>query len=126
MKNSIPSRTAAQTHCHLNKKKYELDRKFCAIGNKQIQEQIISLKEFFEKERLHNSGKVTQLIYLRDEIKNKNYAISLENFVLLKKFFPSKAELRLDFQAIHNFLLAVKAEKEYAYMLQRHDIEMQR
>lgn len=66
------------------------------------------------------------MIYLRDEIKNKNYAISLENFVLLKKFFPTKTELKLDFQAIHNFLLAVKTEREYADMLQKHDAQMKR
>lgn len=59
-------------------------------------------------------------------MKKKNYAISLENFVLLKKFFPNRNELKLDFQAVHNFLLAVKAEREYAEMLKRHDAELKR
>jgi hypothetical protein len=126
LKKSIPTRTVAQTHCHFNKKKYELERKFCAIGNNKIQAQIISINKFFEKEKTEKPAKITQLIFLRDEIKNKSYGISLKNFVLLKKFFPSKSELKLDFQSIHNFLLAVKAEREYADMLQTHDVEMKR
>ena len=124
--NSIPTRTPAQTQSHLNKKKYELDRKFCAIGNKSVRAEIFSINEFFEKEKFQKTPKPTQLVYLHDEMKKKNYAISLENFVLLKKFFPSGNELNLNFQAVHNFLLAVKAEREYSEMLKRHDSEMKR
>lgn len=126
LKKSVPTRTKNQIHSHLFKKKYELDKKFCAIANKEIQEEIKSIKKFFEKEKSEKPAIETQLIFLRDEIRKKIFGISLENFILMKKFFPNKAEMKFDFQAIHNFLLAKKAKKEYDQMLQRHEKEKNR
>ena len=71
---------------------------------------IVSLNKFFEEQ---NTQKNTDsLILLRDEIKGINFMISLENFVLFKKFFSCKQEIKLDFQSIQNFLHMKKVNIE--------------
>ncbi len=126
MKNSIPTRTKAQIHSHFFKKKYELEKKYCALANEKIRKEIFSLYKYFENEKKEKPSKFTQLVYLRDEVRKKNYVISLENFIRFKIFFPTKTELKLDFQAIYNFLLRLKCEKEYNEMLKSYENELLR
>jgi hypothetical protein len=103
-----------------------LDKKYFAINNPKAMKEIEEMQKFFEERKAKNQNKLTQLVYLKDDINKKNLVMSLDCLLLLKSLLPMRDEIKFDFQLIYNLLQAQKSNLEIAEMVERHDKELKR
>jgi hypothetical protein len=144
LKKSIPTRTFLQVSSHITKMKYYYEKKFSIIMDPNIKKNINYIKKFYSNNNQNQNQNQIQnqnedqnkksleqraekaMIILNDPIKKKNFAISIENLILLKSILPGEKKIKLDSNLIYNLLLLKKANFETKEMLIKHDEELDR